>query len=187
MVHADLEDAELRRLRHARQRQRHAPMVVVGFLRGVRGAGVRQAQPQHLLGAGLARAAGDGDDAGIAAHARRPADALPAPRANLPRGSARRRPCRGDSPWTTSAAAAPALKASPTKSWPSRSAFSATNTSPGASVRVSIEKPVMGASGVPSPRPSAAATSSSHCQSGSVIGFLSPSAHRGRRRGRRTG
>jgi len=62
-----------------------------------------------------------------------------------------------------------------------------TNTAPGASVRVSMEKPVMGASGAPSPRLSAAATSSSHCQRGSVIGFFSLSAHRGRRRGPRTG
>ena len=54
-----------------------------------------------------------------------------------------------------------------TNSWPSRSSFSATNTSPGCSVRVSIEKPVMGATGVPSACPCAAATSSSHCHSGS--------------------
>jgi hypothetical protein len=38
------------------------------------GAGERQAQAQHLLGAGLADAAGDGDDAGIRARTRGTAD-----------------------------------------------------------------------------------------------------------------
>ena len=71
MVHADLEHAVLRGLRHARQRQRHAPVVVVGLLRGMRGAERRQAQAQRFLGAGLADAAGDGDDLRVAADARR--------------------------------------------------------------------------------------------------------------------
>ena len=46
------------------------------------------------------------------------------------------------SPWTPARPPPRFLKASPTKSCPSRSAFRATNTSPGAIVRVSMEKPV---------------------------------------------
>jgi hypothetical protein len=67
LVHADLGDVEPRVLGQARQGERHAPMVVVGGdrrvgarLRGERGA-------QHLLGRGLADAAGDrGEAAGEA-------------------------------------------------------------------------------------------------------------------------
>ena len=51
--------------RHPRQRQRHAPMIVERFLRRVRRARIAQAGAQHLLGAGLAGAARDGDDARV--------------------------------------------------------------------------------------------------------------------------
>ena len=53
MVHADLEDAELGVGGHAGQGQRHAPVIVVGFLRGVHLAAGRETNAQHLLGAGL--------------------------------------------------------------------------------------------------------------------------------------
>src|SRR6185503_9462289 len=67
------------------------------------------------------------------------------------------------------AAAAPAANAAGTNSWPSRASFSATNTSPAARLRVSIEKPVTAAVGVPSGVPCAAVARSAHCQSGSDI------------------
>src|SRR5262245_26271040 len=65
------------------------------------------------------------------------------------------------------AAAAPALKAAGTNSWPSRASLSATNTSPGARLRVSMDMPVMRKAGAPSASPCAAATKSGHCHSGS--------------------
>ena len=118
-VHAELVDAVGRVARLARERERHAPVVVVAGGAGVgrRLGGERQAQ--RLLGAGLADAAGDRGDAGpgcaraprgrarsaphrvvdLDAAGRRRVDALPA------RGRpARPRPCRS---------------ASATKSWPS--------------------------------------------------------------------
>src|SRR6185312_16391128 len=76
----------------------------------------------------------------------------------------------------TSAAAAPRWNATGTKACPSRSALSATKTSPGTSVRVSMEKPVTGTAAMPSAAPAAAATRSSQRQSGSssVIRTVSP-------------
>ncbi len=59
--HSDLEHAELRRLRHARQRQRHAPMVVVGRHRGMDAPLPGQGDAQHFLGRGLADRTGDRD------------------------------------------------------------------------------------------------------------------------------
>src|SRR6188474_3014334 len=67
------------------------------------------------------------------------------------------------------AAAAPALNAAGTNSWPSRASFRATNTSPGSRLRVSMEKPVMRRDGAPSASPRAAATRSAHSQSDSGI------------------
>ena len=69
----------------------------------------------------------------------------------------------------TMAAAAPALNAAGTNSWPSRASFRATNTSPGSRLRVSMEKPVTRSAGAPSASPCVAATRSSHCHSGSAI------------------
>ena len=71
VVHADLEDAEARAGRHAGERQRHTPVVVEGGGRGVRLAGIGHHQRQAFLGAGLAHRPGDGDDAALAAGARR--------------------------------------------------------------------------------------------------------------------
>ena len=61
-AHAQLEDAEGRLGGHARQAERHAPVVVVARRAGVGGGLARQRPPQRLLGAGLADASGDGDD-----------------------------------------------------------------------------------------------------------------------------
>ena len=83
-----------------------------------------------------------------------------APLGPEPRGAYRRE---------TMAAAAPALNAAGTNSWPSRASFRATNTSPGSRLRVSMEKPVTRSAGAPSASPCAAATRSSHCHSGSAI------------------
>ena len=71
MVHAHFEHRIARARRAARQRQRHAPMIVVGRDRGMRLAVLRQRQPQRLLGAGLADRAGDADHLGVGARARR--------------------------------------------------------------------------------------------------------------------
>src|SRR5262245_16415818 len=78
------------------------------------------------------------------------------------------------------AAAAPALKAAGTNSWPSRASLRATNTSPGTRLRVSMENPLMVSDGTPSASPCAAATSSAHCHSGSCIdrGLRQRGAHR---------
>ena len=78
VIHADLDHGKARCGRHARQRQRHTPVVVEGLLRRVHAAGLRQAGAQHLLGARLAGAAGDRDDARLALkpRTRGPADAL---------------------------------------------------------------------------------------------------------------
>src|SRR5436190_6214165 len=67
------------------------------------------------------------------------------------------------------AAAAPALNAAGTNSWPSRASLRATNTSPGSRLRESMENPVTRSAGAPSASPCAAATKSSHCHSGSAI------------------
>ena len=62
VVHAHFEHRVARAFGAARQRQRHAPVVVVGRGRGVRLAVARQRELQRLLGAGLADRAGDADE-----------------------------------------------------------------------------------------------------------------------------
>src|SRR5260221_111479 len=74
MVHAELEDAEIRLARHSRQRQRHAPLIVEAADGGVGQALARQRNPQRLLGPGLADAPSDADDPGMAAPPRRAAE-----------------------------------------------------------------------------------------------------------------
>ena len=64
MVHADLEHAELGFGRHARQHQRHTPLIVETLDRGMRRAGARQNRPDRFLGGGLADAAGNRRDFG---------------------------------------------------------------------------------------------------------------------------
>jgi len=76
VIHADLDRREGGARRQLRQRQRHAPMIVVG-----RGGGVGRAEPaerdaQHFLGAGLADRAGDRNDARLRPRPRRRAEAL---------------------------------------------------------------------------------------------------------------
>ena len=70
MVHAHLEHREARARGTARQRQRHAPVIVVGGDRGMGLARRREREPQRLLGAGLADRAGDADHLGLRARAR---------------------------------------------------------------------------------------------------------------------
>ncbi len=62
VVHAHLEHAEARIRRHSRERQRHAPVIVVGSGRSVRWAAGREHRPQHLLGRRLADRTGHRDD-----------------------------------------------------------------------------------------------------------------------------
>jgi hypothetical protein len=62
MVHADLEHAELGIARHPRQHQRHAPVIIEAFDRGVRLTGGRERGPDGFLGRGLAGAAGHRDN-----------------------------------------------------------------------------------------------------------------------------
>ena len=58
MVHANLEDGKLRISRHARQGQRHAPVIVVTGHRGM-GSPLKLKDPaQHLFRRGLAHRAG---------------------------------------------------------------------------------------------------------------------------------
>ena len=71
MVHADLEDAEAGRLRHARQRQRHAPMIVVGRSGRMGQALAFQDRAQGFLGSGLAHGARDRGDAAVRPRPRR--------------------------------------------------------------------------------------------------------------------
>ena len=70
MVHAHFQHGVFRALRAARERQRHAPVIVVGCRRRMRLAVLRQRKPQRLLGAGLADRAGDADELGLAARTR---------------------------------------------------------------------------------------------------------------------
>ena len=63
VIHADLDHGEVDVRRHPRESQRHAPVIVEGLLRRVHFAGGRKTRAQHFLGAGLACAAGDGNDA----------------------------------------------------------------------------------------------------------------------------
>ena len=71
VVHAHLEHRIARARRAARQRQRHAPVVVVGGGRSMGLAVARQRELERLLGAGLADRAGDADEFGGAARPRR--------------------------------------------------------------------------------------------------------------------
>ncbi len=73
---------------HAGERQRHAPMVVERLVGGVSGRRAREACAQHLLRAGLAGAARDGDDAGLRGKtgAGGAADVLRAPKRIVRRG-----------------------------------------------------------------------------------------------------
>ena len=57
MVHSNLEDAVTCRTRHPRQRQRHAPHIVIGRGRHMRRALQRKQMPQRLFGTGLSNAA----------------------------------------------------------------------------------------------------------------------------------
>ena len=151
VVHADLEHAVARVGRHARQRQRHAPVVVEGLFGGVRRRRARDRQQRSIslvpvlptlpvtatMRASLRARAARRDaaqalervvDAQQRAVAR---DALVVRRDQRRGGAACGTPRR--------------------RSRGRRARrFRATNTSPGCSVRVSMEKPVMGASGAPS-------------------------------------
>ncbi len=71
MIHADFDDAEIRLARHAGERQRHAPMIVVGRNRGMNRARRAQHEAKRLFGRCLADRACDGDDPRFAARARR--------------------------------------------------------------------------------------------------------------------
>ncbi len=76
VVHPDLDDRELRIGGDRRQRQRHAPVVVEAADRGMRLALNAQAMTQHLLGRGLADAAGHGDHPSLGPRSPRPAERL---------------------------------------------------------------------------------------------------------------
>ncbi len=76
VVHADLEDAEVGAPRHAGERERHAPMVVVGGGGGMRAPAGREHDAQHLLGARLADRARHRDDARLRPRARGDAEPL---------------------------------------------------------------------------------------------------------------
>ena len=120
MVHADLEHGKARCGRAARQRQRHAPMIVEGRGRGMGLALRRQHAAQRFLGRGLADRAGDGDHLPLQPRARGAA------RDRARRRARRRRSSSGASAAnlsrcarSTTASAAPAFSAAATKSWPS--------------------------------------------------------------------
>ena len=76
VIYANLENAEVGGGRHARQGQRHTPVIVVGGGRSVCRATLRQHHPQHLLYARLADRTGHRDDARPCAGARGDAKAL---------------------------------------------------------------------------------------------------------------
>ena len=166
MVHADLEDAVARRRRHARQRQRHAPVVVERGRRIVDRALRRERARQHLLGAGLADAAGDGDDlAAVAPRARRSAEVAPAPSSRSsttisdPLDPSERRPARSSA--TTAVAAPRPAPRRRNRGRRSCSPLIAKNASPGAIVRLSIEMPVIASGLAPSGRAFVAAAKAS--------------------------
>ena len=71
VVHAHFQHGIMRTGRTARERQRHAPMIVVGSDRCVGFAVLRQRKPQRFLGAGLADRTGDADHLGVRARPRR--------------------------------------------------------------------------------------------------------------------
>ena len=142
MVHADLDHREIGVGGHPRQRQRHAPVVVVARLGGMDAALAGQHRAQHLLGRGLADRAGDADH--LARVRARPARAERGQRrpARPARSAAARRPPR------PRARATPARRRRPCPAPRRRSrgrratSVRATNRSPGCSVRVSIDTPV---------------------------------------------
>ena len=144
MVHADLEHAVSRVGRQPRQRQRHAPVIVV--TRRPRRASARAPTARarsHLLGAGLADGAGDGDDAGLRPRAGGRAEPLHARAACRRRRRADRPPARRRAPRDDRGDGAGLRRPRATWSWPSCvSPLMATNRSPGCSVRVSMETPV---------------------------------------------
>ena len=124
---------------HPRQRQRHAPVVVEAASAAWTGP-AGQHVAQHLLGRGLADRPGDRDHRAPRARPRRAAERL---QRGLHVVHDQQRRVRGDARRaraTTSAAAAPRQRIA-TKSCPSRASVSATNRSPGASVRLSIDTP----------------------------------------------
>ena len=65
VVHTGLEHAEIRVLPHVGERQRHAPMIVMGLERDMHEARGHQRNLQRLLGSGLADAAGHRDHHGV--------------------------------------------------------------------------------------------------------------------------
>ncbi len=71
MIHAEFEDRKARIGGTARQRQRHAPVIVVGGGRGMGEAGARQHERQRFLGRGLADRAGDRDHLAVQSLPRR--------------------------------------------------------------------------------------------------------------------
>ena len=144
MVHADLEHGVFGARPAARERQRHAPVIVVGGGRGMRLAVGGEREAQRLLGAGLADRAGDGDDLGRAsARARRGRDRA---RPSSTSSTSKQRRIGGKARALARArrrrAPAPAFSAASTKSWPSRfSPWMAKKASPLPSVRLSMEMP----------------------------------------------
>src|SRR5262249_52494388 len=72
MVHAYFEHRVARGLGTARERERYAPVIVVGSNRSMGLAAPGEREPQRLLGAGLSDGAGDRDDVRVRARTRRP-------------------------------------------------------------------------------------------------------------------
>ena len=147
MVHADLEHARSARRRAARQRQRHAPMIVERRDRGMglalrararaRSASlveVLPTEPVTAMTCALEPRPRGAREIAQGRRARRRRSAAARRRRTASRCVARRPP----------RAAAPAFSAAATKSWPScTSPLMAKNASPGASVRLSIDMPVI--------------------------------------------
>ena len=67
VVHTNLKNSELRDSGHARQGQRHAPMVVVAGNRGMGASLILQHSFQHFFGGGLANRSGDGNHLSLTA------------------------------------------------------------------------------------------------------------------------
>ena len=76
VTHADLEHGVTRLLRQARQHQRHAPMIIIGFIRSMGRPGVGQHLAQSLFGRGFADRSGHGDNTRATAIARRDSEAF---------------------------------------------------------------------------------------------------------------
>ena len=158
VVHADLEDAEARARRHARQRQRHAPVVVERGRRVVRRpVGASAAASISLVPVLPTLPVTAAMRAVLRARAARPRSASAVEHvvddgqraldpAEARRGAPRRPP----------RSRRRAASAGATKSWPSRlSPLMAKKASPGATVRLSIEMPAI-ASGARAERAAAA-------------------------------